>query len=264
MNDNETKMEIRRMNAARGWIWIKHGTQLIMRNPLMSITFALISALILIGAFEVPLFGPLLLLLLLPVVMAGYMRICRALEEEEEVELAQLFAGFQKHTMHLAALGGLLLVGLLLSSMAMVLIGGEPLRQLLENMNSANEPQLLIDTMWAAGSSIALSLLVGFVLMCALMLAFQYAPMLVFFNDVMPFAALRASLAGSLRNIIPYTVYNLIMQVIALVLSLLPFGIGLIVLLPLGLTSLYVSYRNIFPFAHELAANAPVPNSPEP
>lgn len=250
-------MEIKKLNAARGWIWIKHGYQLIMRNPLMSITFALISALIMFAAYKVPLFGPLLLLLLMPVVMAGYMRVCRALEEEEEVELAHLFEGFQKHTARLTALGGFLLVGLLISSMVMVLIGGEELRTLLEGVNSADNPQTLIDEMWTAGSGVAISLLAGFALMCVLMLAFQYAPMLVFFNEVPPFAALRASLSGSLRNIIPYTVYNLIMQAVALVLGMLPFNIGLIALLPLALTSLYVSYRNIFPFAHELAANQP-------
>jgi uncharacterized membrane protein len=66
-----------------------------------------------------------------------------------------------------------------------------------------------------------------------------------------------------LRNLIPYTVYNVILQVIAVALSMLPYNIGLIVLLPLGLTSLYVSYRNIFPFAHELAATDPVPNNQE-
>ena len=95
------------------------------------------------------------------------------------------------------------------------------------------------------------------------MLALQYAPMLVFFNEMKPVAAMRASLAGSLRNIIPYTVYNVILQVIAVLLGMLPYNIGLIMLLPLGLTSLYVSYRNIFPFAHEFAAMEPVPNNPE-
>lgn len=251
-------MEIKRYNAARGWIWVKQGYQLIMRNPLMSISFALIFALVMFAAFEVPLFGPLLLLLLMPVVMAGYMRVCRALEEDEEVELAHLFEGFRKHTARLTALGGLLMVGLLISSMVMVFIGGEALRTLLEGANAATNPEMLMEAMWTAGSGVTLSLAVGFALLCLLMLAFQYAPMLVFFNDVTPFAALRASLEGSLRNIIPYVVYNLIMQVVAVVLGMLPFGIGLIVLLPLGLTSLYVSYRNIFPFAHELAAFEPV------
>jgi uncharacterized membrane protein len=250
-------MEIKRYNAARGWTWVKQGYQLIMRNPLMSISFALIFALLMFVGFKVPLFGPLLLLLLMPVLMAGYMRACHALEEDEEVELAHLFEGFRKHTARLIALGGFLMVGLLISSMAMVLIGGEALRTLLESANAATDPEMLMEAMWTAGSGVTLSLAVGFALLCLLMLAFQYAPMLVFFNDVMPFAALRSSLVGSLRNIIPYTVYNLIMQVVAVVLGMLPFGIGLIVLLPLGLTSLYVSYRNIFPFAHELAAFEP-------
>jgi uncharacterized membrane protein len=256
-------MEIRKLNAARGWTWIKHGYQLIMRNPLMSITFALICALALFTALKMPVLGPLLAVLLIPIIMAGYMRVCRALEEEEEVELTHLFEGFKKHTARLAALGGFLMLGMLVSSMVMVFVGGEPLRTLLENVNTANDPQLLIDAMMTAGSSVAFSLIVGFAMICALMLAYQYAPMLVFFDDLPPLDALRASLAGSLRNLVPYVVYNLILQVIALVLGLLPYNVGLIVLLPLGLTSLYVSYRNIFPFAHELAATEPVPHNPE-
>lgn len=256
-------MEIKKHNAARGWIWVKQGYQLIMINPLMSITFGLLGALLMFAALMVPVIGPLLAVLLMPVVMAGYMRVCRALEEEEEVELPQLFEGFRKNTGRLVALGGFSMLGLLGASAAMVFIGGEALATLLESFKTANDPQLLVEAMWTAGSGVAFSLLVGFSLVFVLMLALQYAPMLVFFNNVAPAAAMRASLSGSLRNIVPYTVYSLIMQVVALVLSILPFNIGLIVLLPLGFTSLYVSYRNIFPFAHELAASAPVSQNPE-
>jgi uncharacterized membrane protein len=234
-----------------------------MRNPLMSITLALICALFMFTALRMPGLGPLLAVLLAPVVMAGYMRVCRALEEDEAVELTHLFEGFRKHTAHLAALGGFLMLGMLLASMVMVMVGGDALRTLLESVNSANDPQLVMNAMTAAGSNVAFSLLVGFFLVCVLMLAFQYAPMLVFFNDLRPLDAMRASLSGSLRNLIPYVVYNVILQLIAVVLSILPYNIGLIVLLPLGLTSLYVSYRNIFPFAHELAAIEPVSHNPE-
>jgi uncharacterized membrane protein len=41
------------------------------------------------------------------------------------------------------------------------------------------------------------------------------------------------------------------MQVLTMLLGILPFGIGMLLLLPLGLTSLYVSYRNIFPWLDE-------------
>ena len=245
-------MEIRKLNAARGWIWVKQGYQLIMRNPLLSVTLALIGALALFAIMHIPLFGPLLALLFMPVLIAGYMRACRALEENEEVELAHLFAGFEKHARPLIALGGYMMLGLLIASMVMIMIGGAPFAKLLESFQASNDPQMLFAALGSAGSGVAFTLLVGFSLVFLLMLAVQYAPMLVFFSDVPPLAALRASLAGSMRNIIAYSVYSLIMQVVALVLGVLPYGIGMVVLLPLGFTSLYVSYRNIFPFPGEI------------
>lgn len=248
-------MEIKKLNAARGWIWVKQGYQLIMCNPLMSVTLALLGALSVFVALNVPLFGPLVALLLMPVVMAGYMRVCRALEEDEEVELPLLFEGFKKHTASLVSLGGFTILGLLGASAAMMFVGGDALTTLLENFQNTNDPQVLVDSMWATGSGVASSLMVGLSLVFLLMLALQYAPMLIFFSGLTPVAALRTSLIGSVRNFMPYTVYSIIMQVLALVLGLLPFGIGLIVLLPIGFTSLYVSYRNIFPFPDELVAS---------
>jgi uncharacterized membrane protein len=70
-------------------------------------------------------------------------------------------------------------------------------------------------------------------------------------------------LVGTIRNFIPYTVYSIIMQLIALVLSFIPFNLGLVILLPLGFSSLYVSYRNIFPFPDEIAASPPAANDAE-
>lgn len=249
---NENSIEIRKLNATRGWIWVKQGYQLIMRNPLLSVSLALAGALAMTTALYVPFLGPLIALLLLPVLVAGYARVCRALEENEEIELQQLFAGFEKHAVRLISLGGFMMLGMLIASMVMIIIGGAALTKLLEGFQSTNDPQMLMDAMWTAGPGVALSLMAGFSLMFMLMLALQYAPMLVFFSNVPPLAALRASLSGSLRNIIPYTVYSLIMQVVALALGILPFGLGLIILLPLGFTSLYVSYRNIFPFPGEI------------
>ena len=250
MSDNI--VEIRKLNAARGWIWVKHGYQLIMHNPLLAISLALIGSLVIFATLLIPLVGPLLALLVMPVLIAGYMRVCRALEENEEVELKHLFAGFGKHVRPLVSLGGYLMLAMLAVSMAMIFIGGEALTKLLEAFQASQDTQVLMQAMMTAGGSVGLSLLLGFTAGFALMLAFQYAPMLVFFSNVAPITALRASLAGSLRNIIPYTVYNLIIQVIALLLGILPFGIGVIVFLPLAFTSLYVSYRNIFPFPGEI------------
>ena len=98
----------------------------------------------------------------------------------------------------------------------------------------------------APGSGMLPSMMAGLTLLFGLMLAFQYAPMLVFFEQKTPVQAIKASLQGSLRNIIPISVYSLIMQLIAFALSTIPLGLGWIILLPIGLTSMYVSYRDIF------------------
>jgi uncharacterized membrane protein len=248
-------MEIRKLSAVRGWVWVTHGVMLIMRSPLISIVTATIAAVAVLLTLMIPMIGPLVAILLMPVLIAGYTRICRALEEEEKMELPLLFSGFRKHTPRLIALGGLLLMGLLLASIITITIGGEKLATLMDSFKAANDPDMLVEAMWSAGSSVTFSLAVGFTLTFTLMMAFQYAPMLVFFSDITPFAAMRASLTGSIRNFIPYTVYSIIMQLIALALSFIPLNLGLVILLPLGFSSLYVGYRNIFPFPDETAAS---------
>jgi uncharacterized membrane protein len=108
--------------------------------------------------------------------------------------------------------------------------------------------------MLAPGSGVLPGMLTGLILIFVLMLALQYAPMLVFFDQVPPMEAIRLSMRGSLRNIIPMTVYSMLMQLLAFVLSVIPLNLGLIILLPIGLTSMYVSYRDIFA---ETKAEAP-------
>ena len=105
-------MEIRKLNAARGWLWIQHGAQLLLRNPLFGIGGALGSMLVVLIALTLPLFGPLIAVALLPVTLAGYMRLCRALEENERADLSLLLAGFKQHTRSLVALGAFLLLGM--------------------------------------------------------------------------------------------------------------------------------------------------------
>ena len=246
-------MEIRKHSAGRGWLWIKHGFQLLMRNPLLGTSSAILCMLSVFVALMVPLIGPLVAVALLPIMLAGYMRICRALEEDEKVEPGMILAGFRRHTSGLIALGAFLMLGMLFASTVMVTIGGEPFAALMEQVHSAEDSQVLIQAIAGGDSRVSLAMLVGLSLMLLLIVAWQYAPILVFFSGVSPWLALRASFVGTLRNIVPYTVYSLIMQGFTMVFGILPYGIGMLLLMPLGLASLYVSYRNIFPWLDETA-----------
>lgn len=250
-------MEIKKLNIARGGLWIKQGFQLIARNPQLSISAALGGALCLFFAMLIPGIGSLLAVILLPFFLAGYMRICRALEEDEKFEPRQLLASLALCANSLVSLGALLMLGLLLASALMVYAGGDAFVKLMEQVQTSENPQLLLDALSTAGSGVAFAILLGLSLVLLLIVAWQYAPILVFFSGVHPLFALRASFVGTLHNIVPYFVYTLLMQFIALLLGILPFGLGMILLLPLGLTSLYVSYRNIFPWLDAVAAGQP-------
>lgn len=239
-------MEIQKVPASHGWLWIKHGYRLIMRSPLQALSLATVVAMGLFLAMLIPLGGALLAILLMPVLMAGYMRVCRSLEYNEKVEPRNVFEGFKIRTSQLASLGGMLLLGILMVSMVTAALGGSALNGILETYSKDQDMTALAEALLAPGSGVQLSLMVGLGLLFVLMLAMQFAPMLIFFDNKKPFEALKLSMGASIRNILPFSVYSLIMQVIAFALSAVPMGLGWIVLLPLGLTSMYVGYRDIF------------------
>lgn len=240
------KIEIQKVPASHGWLWIQHGYRLIMRNPLQAVSLAMTFALGLFMTMLIPLGGILLAILVMPVLMAGYMRVCRALEYSEKVEPRLMIAGFQNRTTQLVSLGGMLLMGILLISFITIKMGGNELSEILRGFQTQQDPKVLIDALMSPESGLRLVLLLGFSLFFLLMLTFQFAPMLIFFNQMSPREAMLASLQASIRNILPFSVYSLIIQLIAFVASAIPYELGLFILLPLGLTSMYVSYRDIF------------------
>jgi uncharacterized membrane protein len=217
-----------------------------MRNPLQAIALSMIFALGISLATLIPLIGVMLAILVMPVLMAGYMRVCRSLEYSEPVYPRFMIAGFQSRAAQLVSLGGMLLLGVILVSIITAMLGGSAWNAILENFRIHQDPAALLEAMLAPESGLRMTLLLGFALFFVLMLALQFAPMLVFFNRLAPRDALQISLRASVRNILPFSVYSMIIQLIAFFLSAIPLGLGFIILLPLGLTSMYVAYRDIF------------------
>jgi uncharacterized membrane protein len=56
---------------------------------------------------------------------------------------------------------------------------------------------------------------------------------------------MRLSFNACLRNILPFMLYGLIF-IGLLVVALIPFGLGLVIVVPWMMTSLYASYADIF------------------
>ena len=244
-------MEPKHLQAGRGWEWIKQGYALFMKAPLLWIVLLLICVIAAVALSSVPVIGDPLVSLLMPVVLAGLMTGCRALQQSEELELAHLFIGFQRHTAQLVTLGGIALVGQFLIFGLMMLAGGAALVSILMSGQPDVDPEVLMQAVSGAGFAV----LLGITLFSVLVMAMQFAPLLVFFNNVAPLPAMKLSLRAFLNNIGAMLVYGMTFIFLAILASI-PMMLGWLVLLPLVFTSLYASYCDIFP-AEKEAGSAP-------
>lgn len=234
-------MEARKVSALHGWMWIKQGYWLFRKNPLLWMVLTSISVVGLFGISLIPVVGDPLSTLLFPVLLAGFMFGCHALAQGEELELAHLFGGFQKFTQQLVTLGGINLVSQLLILGVMMLTGGAVLVSLLMSGKPVEDPALLMQA--AAGAGLAIML--GIFLYSILLMALQFAPMLVIFSGMRPVPALQASLRAFMRNFLPLTVYGLAL-IPFMILASMPMMLGWLVLLPIILTSMYAIYLDLF------------------
>jgi hypothetical protein len=238
---NMPVLEARQVSPRRGLDWIIEGFALFRRNPLIWIV--LFSAYLLIGMVlsMIPLLGPIVLNLLAPVFVAGFMVGCRVLEQGGELEISHLFAGFRHHAAHLVTIGGIYLAGIII--IAGIMFAGTD-QAALQAMLSGKRmtPQ---ETQAILGEGFVLTSLFCLLLLVPLIMGYWFAPVLAAFHGVPGFAAMRQSFFACLRNIGPFLVYGVV-SMILLVIAAIPFGLGLLIMIPTMLASLYVSYKDVF------------------
>jgi len=244
---NEANMEARKVNIANGWLWIKQGYWLFKKSPVLWVVLATIGVTGLLGISTIPVIGDPLATLLFPVLLAGYMCGCHALEHDKELELSHLFAGFHNNTSQLVTLGGISLISQMLILGVMMLTGGATLVSILMSSKTANNPEMLAQAVAGAG----IALMLGMALFSVLLMSMQFAPMLIIFEKMSPIDALKTSLSACLRNILPLSLYGGMMLLFMLI-ATMPMMLGWLVLLPVMISSMYAIYRNLFPTPTEI------------
>ncbi|MEK6593658.1 MAG: BPSS1780 family membrane protein [Pseudomonadota bacterium] len=233
-------MDARAVAAGRGWQWIVNGFSLFRKVPLMWIALTIVLVLLWMVSFLVPVIGPLLFNLFSPVLFAGLMLGCKAVEAGEDLEISHLFAGFQKHAAPLVTVGGVYLVGtIIIVGIIFATAGGAMLPTVLSKSPTD------LQTLSAALRSMALALSVGFAFYIPLIMLIWFAPVLVVLHDMAPVAAMKLSFRASWINMMPFLVYGLAIMVLWFIASI-PLLLGLVVLVPVLICSVYASYRDIF------------------
>jgi uncharacterized membrane protein len=243
-------MEIRALSIGRGAGWISEGFALFGRNPLIWIVLTLAYLAVTIVLNLIPFLWAVALTLLLPVLAAGFMAGCQDLAEGGELRVEHLFEGFRRDTQPLLMVGLLSFAGMIAVSViagVIVLSLGGALLGLGILTDGAPESGELFGTLMAAGGMMAilLLLLVFSIMILPLAMATWFAPALVWFDKLPAFEAMKQSFIGCWRNMLPLSLYGLLLIPLSL-LALLPFGLGILVLIPVFFASIYVSYRDIY------------------
>lgn len=245
-------MNIQVVPAGRGWQWIVEAFRLFRKNPVIWIVLHLILILVGLGLSFLPVVGPYLLYLLTPLLLGGLMTAAKDIESGQDIEIAHLFRGFRQNTSHLITVGGVYLVGQVLISGTMITLGGPEFQQALKVGVEGIDPATITPEV---ASRIMMALLVGMALFIPLAMATWFSPALVILDGQPAFAAMGASVRACLRNTLPFLVYG-VFSLLLLIVASIPFGLGLILWIPVMVLTIYTSYRDVFaaPATVQLAA----------
>ena len=212
--------------------WLRQGWALFAANPGLWIGLTIVLLVIVLGVQIVPLVGTLAAHLLMPVLGAGLLLVCRKIDEGESVQIDDLFAGFKQNAGPLVMVGVLYMLAMLAIVVIVIAVGGGSVAGGLLSAQPAGLGVIF--------GGLMLSLLLSLALSVPVVMAIWFAPALVFFNNMQPVEALKASFEACMKNVLAFLVYGLIVLVLAFF-AALPVGLGFLVLIPVLAGSVYAA-----------------------
>lgn len=252
-----TSITISCHNASAGLLWIKEGWRLFKQSPVPWMGMTALVFMVVIGINMIPLIGQFAIELLSPFLVAGYFSASRAAMAGEPVTFIHLGAGVQRGRDVLLRIGIAYMAGSLLVFALVDLMTGSDLRELLRQ--AQNPAALSPEEMNQLVGAALPAMLLGTTLLTPLLMATWFAPGLAMFDDFPARRALWWSLWACWVNWRPIFFYSLVLGGLGVLALIIPFGLGLLVFLPLTLISTYVGYRMIF-----AAVDAAEPEVSEP
>jgi uncharacterized membrane protein len=231
--------------TSRGWSWITRGFWHFKTDPFVWILIFLVLLGISIVLGLIPIIGGLANSLLWPLFAAGLMYGAREQDRGNKLHVEHLFAGFRENLEPLAivgllSLGGSILIGIVI--LGMLLGSLLPMLQMNLWALQTQDPATLLQVL---GPGVLIGLLVGLLLFIPLSMAMLFSPALVLLDGMSPMEAIKQSFLGSLKNMLPLSVYGLVALGL-LLLGAIPLGLGLFVVWPILTAAIYAAFRDIY------------------
>jgi uncharacterized membrane protein len=232
----------RTVDAGRGLSWWTDAWALFVKSAALWVVFGVIVFVALFVLGLLFFIGAVVGALVLPVFMGGWMLAARKVDGGGTLEMNDLFSCFKGGKLSpLLVVGALFLAGMAVIGVVASVLGFGAIAGLM--MGGAHHD---VSSMMAGMGVGMVAMLVALVLGTLVGMALWFAPPLVVFRGMAPVDAMRLSFSASLKNLVPFLLYGLIYIVASIVATVLLFGLGWLVLGPLAMLTLYVSYRDVF------------------
>lgn len=231
----------RTVDGGHGVTWWTDAWAMFTKNAAIWIVLGLVLLIILIVLAVIPIVGQLASTLLLPVFAGSWMLTAQKFEGGGTLEVGDLFLAFKGDKLTpLVVVGALFLAMMVVIFLVMGVLGFGGFMGMMAGGAMGSGKGMM------AGMGVGLfAMLVGFVLFMLVSTALWFAPALVVLRGVAPVDAMRLSFAASMKNIVPFLLWSIIYFIAAMI-ATIPFGLGWIVLVPVLMLTLYVSYKDVF------------------
>lgn len=237
------RLTVARPVAGEGIVWLRESWRLFRLAPLpwMGMTALVFLVLLLVASYTFR--G--LVEVVMPFIAAGYMSAARAAVRGEPVTFLHLGAGARNGLPALVGLGVIYMAATLLIDLVARQVSGDALDQL---VLLAQQDPASIDPIAARQllDEALPGILTAMLLLMPMLLATWFAPALVLFKDFSPLNGLWWSLWACLVNWRPMAMYAGVVMPLGFLAVLIPFGLGMLVFMPLFMIATYLAYRAIF------------------
>lgn len=229
-------LRVAEVPMGRGAAWLTEAFGLFRRSPLAWIGLCAGWLAIWFGLLMVPVFGPVIGNLLQPTFFAGFAIAAFKQTAGEPVTMSELFGGFKRNLRGLLQVGVIMVIVQLASLMLMRGLG-LPTWPADKPFDVVQYAEMVRQAWWIV--------LAGFSLPALASAALWFAPQLLVFHNMPLSHAIRWSVYAALANIGAMLLYGVLL-VLLLFIAWIPFGIGLLVMLPVMVISTYTGYRDVF------------------
>lgn len=227
--------------SGQGVGWITQAWNLIKPKLGMWILMGIVLFVILMILNFIP-FINMLTVLIMPVFVGGIIAICEKQRTTGEFDFGLLFSGFQNNVGSLIGVGAIMFGVMIVAFIVMFVVGGSALLAVAMG-SQGGDPSMV--AAGASGGMMFLAFLLMFVIYMVGYALTWFAPALIVIHKLPLGQAISMSLSAVKKNIVPGILFFFVIGIIMFV-SALPFGLGLLITMPLFMATYYSTYRSLF------------------